>query len=185
MKFAQMEEYPHVQQPTLEVLRQGYAMKGKWKKDFFNNDNPLVLELGCGKGEYSVGLAEKYPEKNFLGIDIKGARIWKGATDSLNKEMKNVGFLRIQIDWIEACFEKMEVDEIWITFPDPQLKKRRANKRLTHPDFLKKYNSILKKDGLIHLKTDSQFLHGFTLGVIAGENHFLNPVIYITLFYLT
>ena len=173
MKFAQMEEYPHVQQPTLEVLRQGYTMKGKWKKDFFNNDNPLVLELGCGKGEYSVGLAEKYPEKNFLGIDIKGARIWKGATDSLNKEMKNVGFLRIQIDWIEACFEKMEVDEIWITFPDPQLKRRRANKRLTHPDFLKKYNKILKKDGLIHLKTDSQFLHGFTLGVIAGENHFL------------
>ena len=173
MKFAQMEEYPHVQQPALEVLRQGYAMKGKWKKDFFNNNNPLVLELGCGKGEYSVGLAEKYPEKNFLGIDIKGARIWKGATDSLNKEMKNVGFLRIQIDWIEACFEKMEVDEIWITFPDPQLKKRRANKRLTHPDFLKKYNSILKKDGLIHLKTDSQFLHGFTLGVIAGEDHIL------------
>ena len=173
MKFAQMEEYPHVQQPTLEVLREGYVLKGKWKKDFFNNDNPLVLELGCGKGEYSVGLAKKYPEKNFLGIDIKGARIWKGATDSLNKEMKNVGFLRIQIDWIEACFEKMEVDEIWITFPDPQLKRRRANKRLTHPDFLKKYNKILKKDGLIHLKTDSQFLHGFTLGVIAGENHIL------------
>jgi len=178
MKFAQMEEYPHVKQPALEVLRQGYAMKGKWKKDFFNNNNPLVLELGCGKGEYSVGLAEKYPEKNFLGIDIKGARIWKGATDSLNKEMKNVGFLRIQIDWIEACFEKMEVDEIWITFPDPQLKRRRANKRLTHPDFLKKYNKILKKDGLIHLKTDSQFLHGFTLGVISGKGHILEDATY-------
>ena len=173
MKFAQMEEYPHVQQPTLEVLREGYAMKGKWKKDFFNNDNPLVLELGCGKGEYSVGLAKKYPEKNFLGIDIKGARIWKGATDSLNKEIKNVGFLRIRIDWIEACFEKREVDEIWITFPDPQMKRRRANKRLTHPDFLRRYNKIIKKDGLIHLKTDSQFLHGFTLGVISGEGHIL------------
>ena len=173
MKFAQMEEYPHVQQPTLEVLREGYVLKGKWKKDFFNNDNPLVLELGCGKGEYSVGLAKKYPEKNFLGIDIKGARIWKGATDSLNKEMKNVGFLRIRIDWIEACFEKREVDEIWITFPDPQMKRRRANKRLTHPDFLRRYNKIIKKDGLIHLKTDSQFLHGFTLGVISGEGHIL------------
>ena len=173
MKFAQMKEYPHVQQPTLEVLRQGYAMKGKWKKDFFNNNNPLVLELGCGKGEYSVGLAKKYPEKNFLGIDIKGARIWKGATDSLNKEMKNVGFLRIQIDWIEACFKKREVDEIWITFPDPQMKRRRANKRLTHPDFLRRYNKIIKKDGLIHLKTDSQLLHGFTLGVISGEGHIL------------
>ena len=172
-KFDQMQKYPHVQQPTLEVLRQGYAMKGKWKKDFFNNDNPLVLELGCGKGEYSVGLAEKYPEKNFLGIDIKGARIWQGATDSLHKEMKNVGFLRIRIDWIEACFSKNEVDEIWITFPDPQLKKRRVTKRLTHPNFLNRYKNILKKDGLIHLKTDSQFLHGFTLGVIAGENHFL------------
>ena len=178
MKFAQMKDYPHVQQPTLEVLRQGYAMKGKWKKDFFNNNNPLVLELGCGKGEYSVGLAEKYPEKNFLGIDIKGARIWKGATDSLNKEMKNVGFLRIQIDWIEACFEKREVDEIWITFPDPQLKRRRANKRLTHPDFLRRYNKIIKKDGLIHLKTDSQFLHGFTLGVISGEGHILEDATY-------
>ena len=173
MKFAQMEEYPHVQQPTLEVLREGYILKGKWKKDFFNNNNPLVLELGCGKGEYSVGLAKKYPEKNFLGIDIKGARIWKGATDSLNKEMKNVGFLRIRIDWIEACFEKMEVDEIWITSPDPQMKRRRANKRLTHPDFLRRYNKIIKKDGLIHLNTDSQFLHGFTLGVISGEGHIL------------
>ena len=178
MKFAQMEEYLHVQQPTLEVLREGYVLKGKWKKDFFNNDNPLVLELGCGKGEYSVGLAKKYPEKNFLGIDIKGARIWKGATDSLNKEMKNVGFLRIRIDWIEACFEKMEVDEMWITFPDPQMKRRRANKRLTHRDFLRRYNKIIKKDGLIHLKTDSQFLHGFTLGVISGEGHILEDATY-------
>ena len=171
MKFAQMKEYPHVQQPTLEVLRQGYAMKGKWKKDFFNNNNPLVLELGCGKGEYSVGLAEKYPEKNFLGIDIKGARIWKGATDSLNKEMKNVGFLRIQIDWIEACFEKMEVDEIWITFPDPQIKYQRTKHRMTNLQFLERYKKVLKPAGIMHLKTDSEFMHGYTLGLLHGAGH--------------
>ena len=172
-KFAQMKEYPHVIQPTLDELKEGFCLKEKWGKDFFKNDNPLVLELGCGMGEYSVGLAKKYPNKNFLGIDIKGARIWQGATESLEKGMKNVGFLRIRIDWIEMCFAKTEVDEIWITFPDPQLKKRRGTKRLTHPGFLKHYKKILKEDAPIHLKTDSQFLHGFTLGVIADENHIL------------
>jgi tRNA (guanine-N7-)-methyltransferase len=120
-----------------------------------------------------VGLAEKFPNKNFIGIDIKGARMWQGATDALGKELKNVGFLRIRIDWIEKCFTKNEVDEIWITFPDPQLKKRRGTKRLTHPDFLHRYNNILKQEGQIHLKTDSQFLHGFTLGVIAASAHIL------------
>jgi len=172
-KFAQTQEYTHVHQPDLHVLEHGYPMKGNWKKDFFKNENPLVLELGCGMGEYSIGLAEKFPEKNFLGVDIKGARIWQGATDALEKELSNVGFLRIRIDWIETCFAQEEVDEIWITFPDPQLKKRRGTKRLTHPDFLKRYNNILKKDGIIHLKTDSQFLHGFTLGIITGQNYIL------------
>ena len=172
-KFAQMEDYPHVHQPDFEVLEQGYAMKGNWKKEFFKNENPLVLELGCGMGEYSVGLAEKFPNKNFLGVDIKGARMWQGATDAIEKKLKNVGFLRIRIDWIEYCFAKGEVDEIWITFPDPQMKKRRGVKRLTHPEFLKRYNTILKQEGLIHLKTDSQFLHGFTLGIITGKNHIL------------
>ncbi len=168
-----MKDYPHVEEPTLEEMKEGFHLKEKWKQDFFKNENPLVLELGCGMGEYSVGLAEKFPEKNFLGVDIKGARIWQGATDALNKELSNVGFLRIRIDWIEACFAQAEVDEIWITFPDPQLKKRKGSKRLTHPDFLKRYNNILKKDGVIHLKTDSQFLHGFTLGIITGENYIL------------
>lgn len=172
-KFAQLEDYPHVVQPLLDDLQNGFTLKGKWNKKFFKNDNPLVLELGCGMGEYSVGLAEKFPNKNFIGIDIKGARMWQGATQSLEKGMKNVGFLRIRIDWIEQCFAKTEVDEIWITFPDPQLKRRRANKRLTHPEFLKRYNNILKKNAPIHLKTDSQFLHGFTLGIITGENHIL------------
>lgn len=163
-----METFTHVEQPGLELLNKGYSLKGNWNSKFFKNKNPLVLELGCGMGEYSVGLAEKFPQKNFLGIDIKGARMWQGAAHSLDVNLKNIGFLRIRIEWIEKCFAKNEVDEIWITFPDPQLKKRRATKRLTHPQFLSKYKHILKQDGLIHLKTDSQFLHGFTLGVIAA-----------------
>ena len=109
-KFAQMKDHPHVEEPEMELLKQGYALKGNWKKEFFKNENPLVLELGCGMGEYSVGLAKKYPEKNFLGIDIKGARMWQGAIESLQKEMKNVGFLRIRIDWIEKFFAENEVD---------------------------------------------------------------------------
>jgi len=168
-----MKDYPHVEEPEMELLKKGYALKGKWKKDFFKNENPLVLELGSGMGEYSVGLAEKFPDKNFLGIDIKGARMWQGATESFEKEMKNVGFLRIRIDWIEQCFAANEVDEIWITFPDPQLKQNRRTKRLTHPNFLRRYRKILKKEGKIHLKTDSKFLYDFTLDVIAGENHIL------------
>lgn len=172
-KFAQMETFSHVHQPDLELLKKGYPLKGAWRKDFFKNQNPLVLELGCGMGEYSVGLAKKFPEKNFLGVDIKGARIWQGATVALEKGLKNIGFLRIRIDWIEKCFAKNEVDEIWLTFPDPQLKKRRGTKRLTHPIFLTRYANILKKNAPIHLKTDSQFLHGFTLGIITGEKHIL------------
>lgn len=168
-----METFNHVEQPSLKLLEEGYCLRGNWKKEFFKNTNPLVLELGCGMGEYTVGLAEKFTEKNFLGIDIKGARMWQGASESIRKDLKNVGFLRIRIDWIEKCFAKNEVDEIWITFPDPQLKKRRASKRLTHPIFLKKYKKFLKKNSLLHLKTDSQFLHGFTLGVITGEEYIL------------
>jgi len=130
-----------------------------------------VLELGCGKGEYSVSLAEKDPQKNFIGVDIKGARIWKGATDSLSKKLTNIAFLRVRIEWIEHCFDKNEIDEIWITFPDPQLKFRRSSKRLTHPNFLKKYNKILKKSGVVHLKTDNQFLHAYTMGILDGQSH--------------
>lgn len=168
-----MQTFSHVEQPDLELLKQGYALRGNWKNDFFKNQNPLVLELGCGMGEYSVGLAEKFPNKNFLGIDIKGARMWQGANSVFEKNLTNVGFLRIRIDWIEKCFATNEVDEIWITFPDPQLKKRRGTKRLTHPNFLNRYAKILKKDSSIHLKTDSQFLHGFTLGVITSEKYIL------------
>ena len=166
-----MVSYPHVFQPEIEELRQDYHMKGKWKQNFFKNDNPLVVELGCGMGEYTVGMAENDSNKNYIGIDIKGARMWQGATQSLEKGLNNVAFLRIRIEFIEHCFNKNEVDEIWITFPDPQIKKRRAKKRLTHPNFLKKYKNIMRDNGLIHLKTDSQFLHGFTLGVIASKGY--------------
>lgn len=168
-----MAEYHNVFQPTFDELKSIFPLKGNWKSTFFKNDNPLVVELGCGKGEYSVGLAQKYPQKNFLGIDVKGARMWQGATQAIDQKLDNVAFLRTRIEFIEWCFGSDEVDEIWITFPDPQIKKKRAKNRLTHPIFLERYSRILKKDGLIHLKTDSQFLHGYTLGIIEGNNHVL------------
>lgn len=172
-KFSEMAKFQHVLQPDYAECKDGFALQGKWKQEFFKNNNPLVIELGCGMGEYSVGLAQKYPNKNFIGIDIKGARIWQGASQAFEKGMVNVAFLRIRIDWITTCFAKDEVDEIWITFPDPQLKKRRGEKRLTHPLFLDRYKRILSDKGCIHLKTDSQFLHGFTLGVIAAGHYIL------------
>lgn len=168
-----MAEYPNVFQPTFDELKSGFSIQGKWKSEVFKNDNPLVVELGCGKGEYSVGLAKKYPEKNFLGVDVKGARMWKGASDAVHEGISNVAFLRTRIEFIEYCFAKSEVDEIWITFPDPQIKKKRAKNRLTHPVFLERYSNILQDKGLIHLKTDSQFLHGYTLGIIEGHQHYL------------
>jgi len=172
-KFSQMAEYKNVFQPTFEELKTGFSLKGKWKSAFFKNNNPLVVELGCGKGEYSVGLAKKYPNKNFLGLDVKGARMWQGATQAIEQNLDNVAFLRTRIEFIEWCFASDEVDEIWITFPDPQIKKKRAKNRLTHPVFLERYSNILHQDGLIHLKTDSQFLHGYTLGIIEGHQHVL------------
>ena len=168
-----MAEFSNVFQPTFEELKSGFSIKGKWKSAVFKNDNPLVVELGCGKGEYSLGLSRKYPDKNFLGVDVKGARMWKGASDANNEGISNVAFLRTRIEFIEYCFAKSEIDEIWITFPDPQIKKKRAKNRLTHPVFLERYSNILQDNGLIHLKTDSQFLHGYTLGIIEGHQHHL------------
>ena len=168
-----MAEFSNVFQPTFEDLKSGFSIKGKWKSAVFKNDNPLVVELGCGKGEYSLGLSRKYPDKNFLGVDVKGARMWKGASDANIEGISNVAFLRTRIEFIEYCFAKSEIDEIWITFPDPQIKKKRAKNRLTHPVFLERYSNILQDNGLIHLKTDSQFLHGYTLGIIEGHQHHL------------
>ncbi len=171
-RFKENETFQNVIEPTREeVVSGGFKWKGKWNKDFFKNDNPIVLELGCGKGEYSVGLAERYPDKNFIGIDIKGARFWRGAKTAVETGLKNVGFLRTQIELIEYCFAENEVDEIWITFPDPQIKYKRTKHRMTNTQFLQRYKKVLKKDGIIHLKTDSEFMHGYTLGLLHGEGH--------------
>ncbi len=160
-RFAENETFANLFQLTYEqVTKEGFALKGKWNKEFFKNDNPIVLELGCGKGEYTVGLAKKYPNKNFIGIDIKGARLWRGCKISNEDKMTNVAFVRTHIQMIESYFAENEVSEIWITFPDPQLKK--PNKRLTCERFLKLYKNILKQDGIVHLKTDSQELYEYT-----------------------
>lgn len=166
-KFDENKILPNVIQPTREEVISGYEKKGNWSS-FFKKESPLVLELGCGKGEYSVGLAEKFPDKNFIGIDIKGARFWYGAKEAIHKGLENVAFLRTQIELLDHIFAPGEISEIWITFPDPQMKYRRTKHRLTNPDFLRMYQKLLKPGGVVHLKTDSEFLHGYTLGVLQG-----------------
>lgn len=143
--------------------------KGRWHHDIFKNSNPIVLELACGKGEYTLNLARKYPEKNFIGIDIKGARIWRGAKTALEEPLTNVRFIRMYIDHLDEYFANGEVEEIWITFPDPYLRKSKSSKRLTSPKFQKIYRSLLKPEGTIHLKTDSDFLFNYSLEVISEE----------------
>lgn len=160
-KFAEMETFDNVfQYPFAVVEREGFPLKGNWRRDFFKNDNPIVLELGCGKGEYAVGLARRFPGKNYIGVDIKGARMWTGAKAAVKEGISNVAFLRTNIELIDRFFEAGEVSEIWITFPDPQMKKVR--KRLTSTRFLELYRNILVADGIVHLKTDSPFLYTYT-----------------------
>ena len=171
-RFSENETFTNVFQPTREeVVGNEFPLKGKWNSDFFKNDNPIVLELGCGKGEYSVGLAERFPEKNFIGIDIKGARFWRGAKTAVESGMNNVAFVRTQIELINHIFAENEVSEIWITFPDPQIKYKRTKHRMTNAEFLERYKKILKPNGLMHLKTDSEFMHGYTLGLLHGLGH--------------
>lgn len=171
-RFNENEIFENVFQPTREeMISDSLSLKGNWNKNFFKNNNPIVLELGCGKGEYSVGLAQMYPDKNFIGIDIKGARFWRGAKTAIEENINNVAFLRTQIELIEHSFAKDEVDEIWITFPDPQIKYKRTKHRMTNSEFLMNYKKILKPNGLMHLKTDSEFMHGYTLGLLHGEGH--------------
>lgn len=165
-RFAVMSTLPHVFEP---VIMEEYHMKGKWRSEFFKNDNPIVLELGCGKGEYTVGLANHFPDKNFIGVDIKGNRMYIGATESLEREMKNVAFLRTKIDFINDCFVENEVDEIWLTFSDPQRKK--PNKRLSSPPFIARYKKMLKPGGIIHMKTDSDILFEYTEEQIKEHNY--------------
>ena len=171
-RFKENETFANVFQPSrTQLTDEVYKLKGNWNKEVFKNNNPLVLELGCGKGEYSVGLAQMYPDKNFIGIDIKGARFWRGAKTAIEENIPNVAFLRIQIELVEFAFAENEVDEIWITFPDPQIKYKRTKHRMTNTHFLKRYKKILKPEGIVNLKTDSEFMHGYTLGLLHGEGH--------------
>ena len=160
-RFAEISTFSNVVQ-----LDAGKLYKGRWASEFFKNDNPIVLELACGKGEYTVGLAKMYPQRNFLGIDLKGNRIYIGAKKCLQENITNAAFLRTQIDRLPTYFQPGEVQEIWLTFPDPQLRKSKARKRLTHPKFLRLYQQILVPGGRIHLKTDSPVLYNFTRLVI-------------------
>lgn len=176
-KFAEMESLPNVFQVSSKEILAGKSFdnKGRWNELVFKNDASLVLELGCGKGEYTVGLAAMFPQKNFVGVDIKGARMWTGAKDSFEKGLNNVAFLRTNIEMIHHFFAAEEVSEIWLTFPDPQMKK--VTKRLTATNFMKIYQQFLKKEGIVHLKTDSNFLFTYTREMV-NENHY--PVLFST-----
>lgn len=167
-RFAENKTFTCFVEPEFEqMFRTEHPLKGNWHKEFFKNNNPIVLELGCGKGEYTVALAERNPDKNFIGVDIKGARMWRGAKTATERGMTNVGFLRARIEFITSLFAAGEIAELWITFPDPQLKTRRAKKRLTSPIFLEYYAKLLAEDGWINLKTDSQHLYNYTQAVIS------------------
>lgn len=176
-RFAEMKQWSNVFEPTLNPNPQeSFPLKGKWGSDYFKNDNPIVLELGCGKGEYSVGLAKHYPNQNYIGIDIKGSRMFIGAKEAMDDNMQNVAFLRTKIDFIEAYFEPNEVDEIWLTFSDPQPLKPR--KRLTSEQFINRYRKILKPGGLIHLKTDSTLLFDSTVEQIEEHGYKVKELTY-------
>ena len=173
-RFKENETFKNVIQPTRDEVEKGFSKRGIWK-DHFGNHNPIVLELGCGKGEYTLGLAKLFPNKNFIGIDIKGARFWRGAKTALEEGLDNVAFLRSQIELVDQLFAENEVSEIWITFPDPQIKYKRTKHRMTNQVFLDRYEKVLKPGALMHLKTDSEFMHGYTLGLLHGTG---NEVIY-------
>jgi tRNA (guanine-N7-)-methyltransferase len=163
-RFAELKTFDHVFEPvTDEVLNVDYHMKGKWRETFFKNDRPIILELGCGKGEYTVGLARKYPNNNYIGVDIKGARIWRGAKTALKEGLKNVAFLRTRVEFTGACFAENEVDEIWLTFSDPQPTDKREKNRLSSPRFIDLYRKFLQPEGIVHMKTDNTGLFEYTM----------------------
>lgn len=161
----------YVNAASIELLQSPHELKGKWHKEFFKNDNPIVLELGCGKGEYTIGLAKRFPQKNFLGVDIKSHRMWTGARQGMEEGISNAGFLRTRVDFIDSFFDVDEVDEIWLTFSDPHPQEGKARKRLTSPLFIERYRKFLKKDGLIHLKHDSDLMVEYTLDQIRENNY--------------
>jgi tRNA (guanine-N7-)-methyltransferase len=173
--FEENLAFPHLFQPGYHELQKHFPLKSNWHEQYFGNRNPIVIELGCGKGEYTVGLARRHPEKNFIGIDYKGARLWRGCKSVEEHNLKNVAFIRTRVDNLEKLFGTKEADELWITFPDPFPGK--ARKRLTSPGFLAKYRNILKEDGIIHLKTDDFDYYSYSMDIISGEQH---PVLYST-----
>ena len=171
MQFEQVANFANCFYMSFEQSKEnGLPLKGKWSSGYFKNNNPIVLELGCGKGEYTVGLAKRFPNKNFIGVDIKGNRIWTGAKTALDDKMNNVAFIRTRIDFIEACFTKNEVSEIWITFPDPQPLRTTIRQRLTNMIFLNRYKAILVDKGIVNLKTDNEPFYLYTQEVIKENN---------------
>ena len=171
--FAENKSFENLFQFTYPEIMKGFEFKGKWNQGLFKNENPIIIEVGCGKGEYTIGQARMFPDKNFIGLDIKGARLWRGCKISNDEGMKNVAFIRSKIELSEYYFDKNEVDEIWITFPDPQPKEFKAKKRLISPRFLELYRNYLQPEGIIHLKTDNTPLFDYTLKLIKEEKHHL------------
>ena len=171
-KFKENLTFPHLFQFGYHnLMATGFKLKGKWHESFFKNKNPIILELGCGKGEYTIGLATKYPNNNYIGVDVKGARLWQGAKSTNEFGINNTAFLRTNIELIDYFFEANEIQEIWITFPDPHPKLAKAHKRLISPRFLSLYNQFLSPDGIIHLKTDNLGLFEYCLEIIELEKH--------------
>jgi len=170
-RFAENKTFSNMFELSYFDVKEGFEYKGNWSQGFFKNNNPLVLELACGKGEYTVGLAERYPDKNFIGMDIKGARIWQGLVNAKEKGLNNVAFIRTRIDQIGYYFGENEIDEIWITFPDPRPRVRDEKRRLTSPQFLERYKPLLKKNNIIHLKTDNIIFYDYTLDIIKEHGH--------------
>lgn len=171
-KFQENLTFPNLFQIEYhDLIAKGCKLKGNWHQTYFKNENPIILEMGCGKGEYTVGLANKYPHHNYIGVDIKGARLWRGAMSSIEQNLTNAAFIRTQIETIDFYFEKNEVSEIWVTFPDPQPKPLKAHKRLISPRFLEIYKRFLTPSGVIHLKTDNLNLFEYCLEMIETEKH--------------
>ncbi len=175
-RFEENSTFDHLFERSFEQLEDGFHLKGQWATEFFKNNNPIILELGCGKGEYTVGLAQQNPDKNYIGVDIKGSRMWVGCKKVQELGMKNVAFIRTRISLIENFFAANEVDEIWLTFSDPHLRDAHSRKRLSSPEYLARYNNFIKDDNLIHLKTDNPQLFKFTLGVVEKGGHELGFV---------
>lgn len=170
-RFAENATFTHFFQPSWDDMQAGFALRGCWLQGFFHNHHPIIIELGCGKGEYTVGLAEKYPENNYIGLDKKGARMWRGAKTSKENSLPNVAFVRVQVQNLGEVFGPDEVDEIWITFPEPQPNSPRIKKRFTSPQLIDRYRKILKPCGIIHLKTDNDVFYDYSLEMIRESGH--------------